>query len=114
MESIKKPLEDLLICIENLGKTQVEILKLKSIKTASIFVSLLIIWITIFITVIISLIFAGIASALYLGDILNNKIWGFLIVSLAFIVLGILSALIMSKTIKKSVGQYLIKTTLNQ
>lgn len=114
MDSIKKPLEDLLISIETLGKTQVEIIKLKSIKTASIFVSSMIIWITIFITVIISLIFTGIASALYLGDILNNKIWGFLIVSLAFIVLGILSALIMSKTIKKSVGKYLIKTTLNQ
>jgi hypothetical protein len=113
MDSIKKPLEELLLNFERLSKTQFEIIKLKSIKTAAIFASSLIRWITIFITLILTLIFIGIASALYIGNLYNNLILGFTIVAIAFLAIGFLSLAIMSKKSKKSIGKHLIKTILN-
>jgi hypothetical protein len=113
MESIKKTIEDLLISLEKISKTQIDIVKLKTIKTTSILTSSLIRGITIIFTVSFSLIFTGIASALYLGDLLNNLILGFLIAALGILLIGIISISIMAKTLKKSIGKYLIKTMLN-
>jgi hypothetical protein len=113
MESIKKPIEDLLISIERLSKTQIDIILLKSIKKATILCSSMIRGIAILFTVFFTLIFTGIATALYLGNLLNNSMFGFLIVALAFLLIGLLSIIIMSKTLKKSIGKHLIKTILN-
>jgi hypothetical protein len=114
MESNKKPLEDLLDSIENISNTQIDLLKLKSIKTASILGSSLISSIFVFMAITSSIIFSSIALALYVGDLLNNHIWGFLILAGFYLFIGVVFSITLTRQLKKSISKYLINKILNQ
>lgn len=101
-------LESLVDKIENYGKTSFELYKLKTInKTAGVlstFVSR-----GIFVIVIsMFLIFASVALALWLGELLGESYFGFLCVAAFYLILGVIFYFILHKSIKRIINNLIV------
>jgi len=112
METKTSLIEPLLERAEAYGKTSFELLRLKALgKTAD--VSSTVFSRSLFILVISLFAFTiNIAIALWLGDLLGKAYYGFLIISGFYAIAGII-LLIAHPSIKKRVGDAIVKQLLN-
>ena len=112
METKTSLIEPLLERVEAYGKTSFELLKLKALnKTAD--VSSTVFSRSLFILVVSFFAFTiNIAIALWIGDLLGKAYYGFLIVSGFYAIVGII-LLIVHPTIKKRVGDAIVKELFN-
>lgn len=101
MESGKKSIENLLVSLEDYGKTGMELLTLKFIEKTSEILSKLIGYSILIITFSFFLILFSMAMAFWIGDALEAEFYGFLIVAGIYGVAGLIFILMLPKLLAK-------------
>lgn len=112
MSTSKSLIELLFEKIEEYGKTNYELTKLKLLKTtATIVPSIISNLIVVLVISLFTLIFS-MGIAFFLGELLGNLYYGFFIVSAFYLGVGILFHFYLHKWIKKPIGDSIIKQIL--
>jgi hypothetical protein len=112
METKDNLLEPLIDRIEQYGKTNLKLLKLKSIEKVSDISSALVSRIILICTLSFFLLSINTAIALWLGDLLGKSYYGFFIVGLLYGLIGILLYLIHPR-IKARINNSIIRKVLD-
>ena len=112
MEDNAKLIESLFDKATEYGKTSFELAKLKALDKASDVVSSFVPNTIAFIFIASFMLFLNLALALWLGGILGQMYYGFLLVAAFYGVIGILIHLVMYKWIKRRVGNRFIEQML--
>jgi fatty acid desaturase len=108
----KKLLESLFESATEYGKTSYELVKLKTLDKSVDIVSSLVPHSVVFILLASFLLFLNLGLALWLGDILGKPFYGFFVVAAFYILLGLIFHFILHKSIKKRVGNFIVKRLL--
>lgn len=112
MEDNAKLIEKLLEGVVEYGKTSFELFKLRALdKTSDVFSSLALHSVA-FVLIASFMLFLNLGLAFWLGDILGKSYYGFFLVGGFYIVAAIFISLFMSKWIKKTTRDYIIKRLL--
>jgi len=112
METSKSLVELLFEKIEDYGNTTYELTKLKLIKTTSIAVPSLLSKLIVVLVIYTFILILSIGIALFLGELLGKLYYGFFIIAVFYFVVGVLLYFFLHKWIKKSIGNFIIKQTL--
>lgn len=107
-------LEHLFEKVEDYGKTSFELYKLKSISKSTEVISTFVSRGAFAIVLSMFLIFASIALALWLGELLGKSYYGFLSVAGLYILLGVIIYFVLHKAIKRKVSNSIISEIFNQ
>jgi fatty acid desaturase len=107
-----KLLESLFETATEYGKTSYELVRLKTLDKSTDIVSSLVPHSVVFILIASCLLFLNLGLALWLGDILGKAFYGFFVIAAFYVLLGIIIHFFMHKSIKKHVGNYIIKRLL--
>ncbi len=113
MENKIIPIEEVLIKVENYSKTSYHLAKLKSLKATTSVASTLILNLCIAIPVMMGLGILAIAIGLWLGELLGKYYYGFFIMAIVFLLIAFMVAFFLSKKIKTSISNFLIKYLLH-
>ena len=114
MEENTSPIESLIEKATEYGKTSLELAKLNAIDKTCEVVSTLLTHLLVLVIVSSFLLFISLGLALWLGEILEKIYLGFLLVAAFYGVTGILIHYFFHESIKKSVGNNLVKQILKQ
>jgi hypothetical protein len=110
MENSAATIEKLFGRIEQYSKTSFELYKYSAIyETAALFSSLAVKLIVTLIAFTVALLFT-VALAMWIGDILENTAYGFLIMGMFYILLGILLFRFRKSWIKTPISNFVIKS----
>ena len=110
MENSAASIEKLFERIEQYSKTSLDLYKYSAIyETAALFSSLAVKLIMTFIIFIVALLFT-IALSLWMGGMLENTAYGFLIMGFFYIVLGVFLFLFRKTWIKTPISNFVIKS----
>lgn len=101
MESGKKSIENLLVSLEDYGKTGMELLTLKFVEKTSEILSKLISYSVLIITLSFFLMLFSVGMAFWIGDALEAEFYGFLIVAGIYGAAGLIFILLMPKILVK-------------
>jgi len=112
MEDNERLIESLIERTVEYGKTSLELAKLKALDKISDVISTLIPQVIVNLFVIIFLLFFNLGIALWLGEILGQTFYGFLIVAAFYGFIAIIVQLFMRKWLKKTVSNSIIKQVL--
>jgi hypothetical protein len=112
MEDNIKSIETLIEKVTDLGKTSLELAKLKTLDRASDVASTLIPHSIVFVMFASFMLFANFGLALWLGAVLGNSYYGFFVVAGFYIVAGLVLHLFFHKSIKNLISNYIIKQAL--
>jgi len=112
MEDQKNIFESLLESTVDYSKTGYELLKLKALDKTSNVVSSLISHYAVLILFASFMLFITIGLALWLGEILGKIYFGFFVVAVFYGITGIVIHFFLHETLKRIVGDYIIKKVL--
>ena len=112
MEESENTIESLLVRVEEYGRTNIDLFQLKCTKKAAdifseTFYRIILIIITLLLVVTLS-----IAGALFIGKILGENYYGFLVVA-AFYFVALILLYSIKKSIKKSLKNKVVNSLLN-
>jgi hypothetical protein len=112
MENIAENIELLYQKVEKYSKTSFELLQLGAIdKTSDILSSLAVVIVLSFISAMFTL-FLNIGISLYLGDLLQNYVMGFIIVAVCYLLIGIIIYLFRKSLIKTPIDNLIVSKFL--
>jgi len=112
MENIAENIELLYQKVEKYSKTSFELLQLSAIdKTSDILSSLAIVIVLSFISAMFTL-FLNIGISLYLGDLLQNYVLGFIIVAVCYLLIGIIIYVFRISLIKTPIDNLIVSKFL--
>ncbi len=94
-------------------KSSYELSKLKGINATANIITVLISKLSIVLLVVLSLLMLSIAVALFIGKMLGNAYYGFLIVSVVYGILSVLAAYFLYDRIKTPIANLIISHALN-
>jgi fatty acid desaturase len=112
MEDNSNPIESLFEKATEYGKTSLELAKLKALDKTTDAVSSMVPHSIVLILLATFLLFLNLGLALWLGDILGKAFYGFFVVAAFYILVGVFIHFFLHESIKKRVGNYLVKTIL--
>ena len=112
MEDNAKLIESLFEKATEYGKTSFELVKLKAVDKASDAVSSFVPYTIAIVFIASFMLFLNLGLALWLGEILGQMYYGFLLVAAFYGVIGIFIHLVMHKWIKGKVGNRFIEQIL--
>ena len=113
MEDNTKLLESLLERATDYGNTSFELVKLKALDKTSEVVSSFIPHTVVFLLIVSMMFFLNLGLAFWFGEILGKICFGFFVVGAFYGMMGIVIHFFMHKSLKKSIGNYIIKQVLN-
>ena len=113
MEENAKLIETLLARTADYGKTSYDLVKLKMLDKSTDVVSTIIPHSVVMIIFASSMLFLNVALALWLGEILGELLYGFLVLAAFYCMAAIVLHFFMHNWFKKLVGNYIIKQVLN-
>jgi hypothetical protein len=113
MENKVISMEPLLERVEEYGKTNYELLRLKTVDKTSEVVSGLVSRSIFVILLILFVVIANIGVALWLGDTFGKSYYGFFIVAAFYALMSMIVYFLMHNWIKKQVANSLITSLLN-
>jgi uncharacterized membrane protein len=113
MEDKYKILEELVASAETFGKTNVDLIKLKTVDKTADGISSMVAWATVVIALILFFITLNFGIALLVGDLIGKAYLGFLIVAAFYGLAGLILYLFKDKWIKKPLNNSLINNMLN-
>ena len=108
----EKLIESLLERVTDYGKTTYELVKLKALDKTTDAVSSFIPHTFVIVLIAIFMLFANLGLSLWLGEIIGQIFYGFLVVAAFYGIMGIIIHFFMHKWIKKLVSNYIIKHLL--
>ena len=112
MENIAENIELLYQKVEKYSKTSFELLQLGAIdKTSDILSSLAVVIVLSFISAMFTL-FLNIGISLYLGDLLQNYVLGFIIVAVCYLLIGIIIYIFRKSLIKTPIVNLIVSKFL--
>lgn len=111
-EDIVNSIESLLESAADYGKTSFDLVKLKAIDKMSDVVSTIIPNAIVFLIFITFLLFINLGLSFYLGKILGDIFYGFLVVALFYGIVGLLVHFLMYNRIKNKISNFIIKQAL--
>ncbi len=112
MDDNQNFMDNLLGKVEDLVKTSIELVRLKTMDKLSDVLSSALPGIILGVVLLFMILMLSIAASLYLGEITGQSWYGFLIVS-GFYLIVIIILTLFRKPIKKQIGNTIIKKTLN-
>jgi len=112
MEDTAKLIESLLDKATEYGKTSFELVKLKAVDKASDAVSSFVPYMIAIVFIASFMLFLSFGLAIWLGEILGEMYYGFLLVAAFYGVTGIFIHLVMYKWIKRRVGDRFVEQIL--
>lgn len=112
MEISENTIETLFVRAEEYGKTNIDLLKLKSTKATANSVSEVLYRVFLLIVISFLLITLSIAAALFIGELLGENYYGFLVVS-AFYTVVLILVFSMKKSIRKFLKNKTVSSLLN-
>jgi hypothetical protein len=113
MEEKYKMLEELLASAETYGKTNVELIKLKTVDKVADGASSMVAWAAVIIALVLFFITLNFGIALLVGELAGKPYLGFLIVAAFYGVVGLILYLFKDKWIKKPLNNSMINNMLN-
>jgi hypothetical protein len=113
MEEKYKMLEDLMANAETFGKTNVELIKLKTVDKVADGASSMVAWAAVVIALVLFFITLNFGIALLVGDLVGKAYLGFLIVAAFYGVAGLILYLFKDKWIKKPLNDSMINNMMN-
>lgn len=113
MEEKYKVLDELITSAETFGKTNVELIKLKTVDKVADGVSSMVAWATVVIALILFFITLNFGIALLIGELVGKTYLGFLIVAAFYGLAGLILYFFKDKWIKKPLNNSLINNMLN-
>lgn len=113
MEEAGKQIEELIERAVDLGRTTIELTKLKAVDKISDITASLISKIVAGAVLFLAVLFASLGLALWLGDLLGKVYLGFFAVAGIYAILGVLIHILLNKWIKKLICNYIINRALN-
>lgn len=112
MQNIIGSIESLVESVADYGKTSYDLVRLKTIYKTSEVVSSLISSAIVFLILMSFLLFLSFGLAYYLGAILGDIVYGFLIVAASYGIAGLVVHFFMHDQIKKKISDYIIKQAI--
>lgn len=112
MEEKYKILEELVSSAETYGKTNIELIKLKTVDKVADGISSMVAWGMVVIALILFFITLNFGVALLIGELLGSSYIGFLIVAAIYGLAGLILYLVKDKWIKKPLNISLINNML--
>lgn len=113
MEEKYKMLEDLMANAETFGKTNIELIKLKTVDKVADGASSMVAWAAVVIALVLFFITLNFGIALLVGDLVGKSYLGFLIVAAFYGVAGLILYLFKDKWIKKPLNDSMINNMMN-
>lgn len=113
MEEKYKMLEELMASAETYGKTNLELLKLKTIDKVADGASSMVAWATVVIALVLFFITLNFGIALFVGDLVGKSYLGFLIVAAFYGLAAFILYLFKDKWIKKPLNNSMINNMMN-
>jgi hypothetical protein len=114
MENIAENIELLYQKVEKYSKTSFELLQLSTINKTSDILSSLAVVIALSILLAMFTLFMNIGISLYLGDLLNNYVLGFMIVAICYFIIGIILFFFRKSLIKTPIENLIISKFLKE
>ncbi len=114
MENIAENIELLYQKVEKYSKTSFELLQLSTITKTSDILSSLAVVIALSILLAMFTLFMNIGISLYLGDLLNNYVLGFMIVAICYFIIGIILFFFRKSLIKTPIENLIISKFLKE
>ncbi len=99
---------------EDYGKTSIELLKLKTIDKSANLVSVLVSWFVVIAFALLFFTLLNIAVALWLGDLLGNKTYGFFIVAGFYGLLSLVFLVFRKQLVKNAINNSIVKQLLDE
>jgi hypothetical protein len=112
MEEKTSLLRSLLDVATDYGETSIELIKLKALDKTTNVVSSLVPLSIVIIFLLSFLLFVNLGIAFWLGEILGEIFYGFLVVAGFYIIAAIFIRIFLYKWIKRLVGDYIVKRLL--
>jgi hypothetical protein len=112
MEDNGKIIDELLGKVAEYGKTEIELVKLKALDKTSDVVSTAVPHLIVIVLVSVFILFFNLGIAFWLGGILGNIYYGFLVVAAFYGITALVLRLFMHKWLKKHVGNYIVRHIL--
>ncbi|MBN2635288.1 MAG: phage holin family protein [Prolixibacteraceae bacterium] len=113
MEEKYKMLEELWTSAETYGKTNVELIKLKTVDKVADGASSMVAWAAVVIALVLFFITLNFGIALLVGELVGKPYLGFLIVAAFYGLAGLILYLFKDKWIKKPLNNSMINNMLN-
>ena len=114
MENIAENIELLYQKVEKYSKTSFELLQLSTINKTSDILSSLAVVIALSILLAMFTLFMNIGISLYLGDLLQNYVLGFMIVAICYFIIGIIFFFFRKSLIKTPIENLIISKFLKE
>lgn len=112
MEEKATLLENLIDTATDYGKTSYELVKLKAVDKITEVISSLVPLLIVILFIASCLLFLSIGLGFWLGDVTGKTYLGFLIVAGIYILLGVIIRYFLFESIKRRIGDHLIKHIL--
>lgn len=113
MEEKYKMLEELWASAETYGKTNVELIKLKTVDKVADGASSMVAWAAVVIALVLFFITLNFGIALLVGELVGKPYLGFLIVAAFYGLVGLILYLFKDKWIKKPLNNSMINNMMN-
>jgi len=114
MEDKPTLLESLFEKVEDYGKTNIELIKLKAVDKTSDFVAALVAGLGLFTMAVVILVFLGIGGAIWIGEMMGNSYSGFLIMTGIYFLIALIYFFTMHAWVKKRIINSIIESCLNE
>jgi hypothetical protein len=113
MDNQSSTIETLIDRAKSYAETRLHILRLKGIDKLSAIISLIVSMIAVLLISFIFVMFLSIGIAIYLGELLGNYYFGFLIMAAFYLITGLLLFKFRDKWLKAPIVNSLIKSLLD-
>lgn len=112
IEDRQNSIKDLFEEAEEYGKTSIELLKMKAVDFSSDLLSLWVSHLIVVITILICVVMLSIGAALWAGNQLGKSCYGFFVVAVFYAFVALILYFFLGKHLKKYVGNFIIKQLL--
>lgn len=112
MEEIVDSIESLMESAADFGKTSFNLAKLKTVAKTTDVASSIIPHAIVFLIFMSSLFFLSLGAAYYLGEILENLLYGLMIVAAFYLIVGLVVHFLLHDLIKRKISDFIIKQAL--
>ena len=113
MEDNAKLIESILGRTSDYVKTSIQLVKLKTLEKSTDVVSSVIPYTVSLAIFTLAMLFLNVGLALWLGEILGEIFYGFLVIAAFYSIVAIIFHFFMHKWLKRIVGNYIIKNVLS-
>lgn len=113
MEDNTMLVETLLVKATNYGKTSFKLVKLNALDKTTDVVSSIIPHLIVLIIASTSILFINLALALWIGELIGDVFYGFLLVGAFYALVALVFHFLLRNKLKSIIGDYIIKLVLN-